>query len=104
MRLEHYPVEKFKKEIIEIIGKQLDLNEYRVFFFGSRVSGNGTERSDIDIGIKGSKPIPIKSWIEIQEDIENFSSLYKIEIVDFGAVAPKFEEVALRQIELISPI
>jgi len=49
MRLEHYPIEKLKKEILEIIGKHLDLNKYKIFFFGSRVTGKGNDRSDIDI-------------------------------------------------------
>jgi septum formation topological specificity factor MinE len=38
MKLKHYPLKKLKKEILEIVGKYLDLKEYKVFFFGSRVS------------------------------------------------------------------
>ena len=51
MRLEHEPIEQFTKDILAIIGRHVDLNEYRVFFFGSRVTGRGDERADIDIGI-----------------------------------------------------
>jgi len=39
MRLEHYSVHSLKAQILEVIGKYLDLSLYRVFFFGSRVSG-----------------------------------------------------------------
>lgn len=101
MRLEHYPAERLKREIIDIIGKHLELAKYRVFFFGSRVAGKGTDRSDIDIGIEGPEPIPARAWAEIQEEIENFPSLYKIEIVDFRAVAPIFRDVALQDTETI---
>lgn len=38
MRLEHYPTDKLKKEILSIVGKYLDLGKYRVFFFGSKVT------------------------------------------------------------------
>jgi septum formation topological specificity factor MinE len=40
MKLEHYPVEKLKEEILKILSKYLDLSQYKVFFFGSRVKGN----------------------------------------------------------------
>lgn len=101
MRLKYYSLEKLKKEVLEIIGKKLNLKEYQVFFFGSRVENKGTERSDIDIGIEGSKPIPVEKFLDIQEEIENLPTLYKIEVVDFCRVLPKFREVARKQIEIL---
>lgn len=101
MRLEHYPAEKLKKEILEIVGKRLDLKEYKVFFFGSRVTDGGTERSDIDVGIEGPKPIPLEALFDIKEDVENLPTLYKIEIVDFRKVPPEFYEVASRRVEAV---
>lgn len=93
MRLEHYPSEKLKKEILGIVEKHLDLQEYRVFFFGSRVTGKNTERSDIDVGIEGQHPVPGHILMDIQEEIMNLRILYKIEIVDFAAVSEKFRAV-----------
>ena len=101
MRIEFYSVEKLKKQVLDIIGKYLNLNEYKVFFFGSRVEGKGNERSDIDIGIEGYSPVPDRAWIEIKEEIENLPTLYKIEIVDFRRVAPIFKKVASQYIEPI---
>lgn len=101
MRLEHYPVEKLKQEILKIVGKHLDLAKYRVFFFGSRVAGKGTDRSDIDVGIEGPEPVPAAAMLDIQEEIENLPTLYKVEIVDFHHVAPIFKEVALQHTETI---
>jgi predicted nucleotidyltransferase len=95
MKLEFYPVEKLKKEIIGIVGKWLDLSSYRVFFFGSRVAGKGNERSDIDVGIEGPETVPLRAMAEIEEEIESLPTLYKVEIVDFKSVAPIFKEVAL---------
>ncbi len=102
MRLEHYPLEKLKKEILEIVGRHLDLARYRVFFFGSRVSGHGTDRSDIDVGIEGSEPIPATAWIVMEEEVEEIPTLYKIQIVDFQSVDDRFKSVALQHIELIN--
>jgi uncharacterized protein len=102
MRLEHYPAEKLKREILAIIGKHLDLSQYRVFFFGSRVSGKGTDRSDIDVGIEGPEPAPYRALLDIEDAIDELPTLYKVEIVDFRRVAPKFYEVASQHKEFLN--
>ena len=101
MRLEYYPVEKLKKEILEIVANHLDVNKYRVFFFGSRVTGKGDEHSDIDIGIEGSKPVSFKIMAQIQEEVSDLPILYRIDIVDFKNVDKDFYEVAKQSFELI---
>lgn len=102
MRLEHYPVDKLKQEILDLIGKQIDLRTHKVFFFGSRVSGGGNERSDIDIGIEGPQEIPLELLGRIREGIENLPTLYKIEIVDFNTASNEFREVALQHTEVLT--
>lgn len=103
MRLEYYDEKKMKKEVLAILAKYLDLKKYKVFFFGSRVCGGGTDRSDVDIGIEGEARVPAAAWSRIQEEIENFPVLYKLEVVDFKQVTPEFKEVAEQNIELIFP-
>ena len=102
MRLEHYPLEKLKKELLDIIGRYLDLSRYRVFFFGSRVSGKGTDRSDIDVGIEGPEPVPFNALTDVEEAIDAIPTLYKIDIVDFSGVSPIFREVALQHREFVT--
>lgn len=102
MRLEHYNSEKLKQELKEIIEKHLDLSHYAVFFFGSRVTGNGDDRSDIDVGIEGRSTVPSNKLWKIREDIEHLPMLYKIDIVDFLNTSDSFREVAKRKIEYIS--
>jgi len=101
MRLKFYSAQKLKKQILEIIGKYLDLKVYRIFFFGSRVKGKGNERSDIDVGIEGPRPVPPKIMWQIEDEIENLPTLYKIEIVDFSQVPSKFKKVAREHIEIL---
>lgn len=93
MRLEFYSIQKLKKEIAGIVGKYLNLSEYKIFFFGSRISDSGDEHSDIDIGIEGSNKISYEIMAKIKEDVENLPILYKIEIVDFKNVSSDFREV-----------
>lgn len=99
MRLENYSIEKLKKQVLDILGKYLDLKQRQVFFFGSRVTGAGDNRSDIDIGIEGKEPIPLEILSKIKEDVDQLNILYKIEIVDFTKVDPKFKKVALKHCE-----
>lgn len=101
MKLEFYSVEKLKKEILEIVIKYLNLNKYKVFFFGSRVSGKNDEYSDIDVGIEGPEEIPTRVIYQIKEDIEDLPILYKIEVVDFYNVSSKFKKVASQHLESI---
>lgn len=101
MRLEFYSSEKLGQEIKDIVGKYLDLNQYQIFFFGSRVSGKGDERSDIDIGIEGPEKISLRTMSKIKEEVENMPILYKIDIVDFKSVSSDFYEIAIQNIEIL---
>lgn len=103
MRLEHYPIEKFKKEITDIVGRHLEIDKYKIFFFGSRVAGGGNERSDIDIGIEGKEEISWNAMSKIKEDIDDLKILYKIDIVDFKKISADFYDTAIKNIEIIWP-
>ena len=48
-----------------------------MILFGSRAKGTNTDRSDIDIAVRGVKNI----W-ELQEKLEEIPTLYKIDLVD----------------------
>jgi len=103
MQLEHKSVKNLKQEILQIVAEYLDLEEYRVFFFGSRVSGCSSDRSDIDVGIDGPQPIPLEVMSHIREEIDDLPVLYKIDIVDFERASEDFREVALKHVEFITP-
>ena len=94
MKLEHYSQEKLKEEIKEIVSEYLDTEDYKVFFFGSRVTGDSTERSDIDVGIEGPERIPSAVMFKIQEKTDEIPTLYKIDVVDFQTVSEDFKKVS----------
>lgn len=101
MKLENYPVEKLKKQILAIMKKHLDLNDYQVFFFGSRVKGDNFARADIDFGIDGPKKISVSVKFKIKEELESLPILYKIDFIDFKNVSSKFKQEALKNIEYV---
>jgi predicted nucleotidyltransferase len=102
MRLEHYSEETLKSEIRKIIGRYLDLRRCRIFFFGSRVAGSHSERSDIDIGIQGPKEISGAIMVEIRDEIDKLPTLYRFDILDFGNVTTEFREAAMRHCEYVN--
>ena len=101
MNLRHYPIEKLKADLLVIVGRRLDLAQYRLFFFGSRVMNNGSDHSDIDVGIEGPAPVPMGILDSIKEDLENLPAVYKIDLVDFASVSEVFKTVAMAKIEVI---
>ena len=100
MNIKHVSEGWLKDEIRKIVGKHLD-NSYRAFFFGSRVKGNNSERADIDLGIKGSKKIPIEKKFAILDDLDEIPTLYKFDLVDFQTTEKSFAKEALKYTEEI---
>lgn len=99
--LEFYSAKDLKKEITKIVSKYLDLNLFRVFFFGSRVRGDNFPRADIDLGIEGPEEIPAPIKLKIKEELESLPILYKIDLVDFKKVPERFKKEALRYVEYV---
>lgn len=101
MRIEHEKVQNVKQALKDIMRSELDLRAYKVFFFGSRVTGSGHERSDIDVGIVSKQPVPPARLAAIQEKVAALPFLYYIDIVDFSNVSDDFRDVALQKTEPI---
>ena len=101
MKLEHYSEKKLKKQVREIIDNYLDLDDYEVFFFGSRVKGDSTSRSDIDIGIRGPEEIPADVKLDIKEELNKLPTLYKFDVVDFKELSESFREHTLNDVEYV---
>ncbi len=102
MKLEHFSQEELQKQIKEIFRQFLSTGNYRLFFFGSRVRGDNSPRSDIDLGIKGEGKLPAKLKLEIEEKLQNLPILYKIDLVDFNDVSEEFRSKVFKNIEYIN--
>lgn len=101
MKLAHLPKQKLNEDLKQIFSRYLDLSKYRLFYFGSRITGGGDERSDIDVGIYGKTPVPDSIVAKIQNDIESLPTLYSIDVVDFSQASDIFQKVALQKTEPI---
>lgn len=101
VRLEHENTEELKERVRSVFGKHLDLSKYKIFFFGSRVAGRGSDRSDIDIGVSGEELVPEDSLARIKDELEESTILYEIDVVDFTRARDRFKQVALQDIEYL---
>lgn len=78
------------RQVAGIVRQVLDDPAYRVYLFGSWVSGEAAARSDVDIGIEGPTPVSPVAMAKIREACDSLSTLRTVDIVDLGGVAPGF--------------
>jgi predicted nucleotidyltransferase len=70
---------------------------YRVVLFGSWATERASERSDIDIGIVGPRPVDPVAMGDIREACDALPTLHTVDLVDLAATAPSLRTVALAQ-------
>lgn len=92
-------IEEVKKKVIEIIKDELAGTGFRAFFFGSRIIGNNSPTSDLDVGIEGETPVPDDLLRSIKSRCAGIPTLYTIDIVDFSILSQDFKNVAKSKIE-----
>lgn len=73
----------------------------RVFLFGSRATGRGDPRSDIDLGIDLGHPIDPETLTRLREAFDEMPILQKVDVVDFASVDADFRRVALERTVLV---
>lgn len=94
-------LQETKQQIVAIVKKRLKLPHYKVFIFGSRVNGQATEKSDLDVGIDAGEQISAEAILNIQADVTDLPVMQKVEVVDFFNVSDDFKQVALQHVEVI---
>ena len=91
-------LEKSLEVIKETVRKHLPEDDYRIFVYGSRAAGNAQKWSDIDIGIRGEKEVPVRKLALIAEELEQSKIPYKVDVVDFSKTSAEFKKLALKEI------
>jgi len=96
------PYENLTNLIIRSVKRHIPFEHYQIFYFGTRVSGRATSRSDLDIGLKAENKIPFYVMARIEEELDGLPMLQKIDIiVDFSLASEDFKHEALKKIEII---
>ncbi len=94
-------IEEVKEQVREIIKEELKSGDYSAFFFGSRIVGNYSKTSDLDVGFDGPDLVPKDIMYKIKSRIDAIPSLYSIDIVDLQSVGDEFKKIAKSKIEEI---
>ncbi len=94
MQSRREPTDPVVRQIKETVYRFVDPRQYRVFVFGSRVTGHARRYSDYDVGIHGSAPLPAGVKTAIEEAFEDSDLPYTVDLVDFARVSDQFRSIA----------
>ena len=84
--------------IHQILSNYKELQNARLFIFGSRATGKNRKFSDIDLGIQADKPLSLSTLVRIEEQFEESNIPYTVDVIDFSLVNGKFKDVAFKKI------
>ncbi|HOJ86455.1 MAG TPA: nucleotidyltransferase domain-containing protein [Elusimicrobiales bacterium] len=80
-----------KKLISQTIKKHIP--DAKILLFGSRIKGDFTQNSDIDIAIKCDKKIEIQLIAKIKMDLEELEINHRIDLIDYNSVSKEFQKI-----------
>ena len=93
-------VNKYLKELKEIVLDSLKTEDVKIFIFGSRARNDNSPASDVDIGLIPKNSLdPIKLSM-LKEKIGDSNIPYKVEIVNFNDVSEEFKKEAMKNTEI----
>ena len=91
--------EALRTAIRAAVRRFLDPENYELFLFGSEATGTADRRSDIDVGILGTQPVPGAVMQRIRHELETLRTLRPFDVVDFSRVDESFKSHALDHAE-----
>jgi predicted nucleotidyltransferase len=63
-----------------------------VYAFGSRVAGNARRRSDLDLAIGGTAPLPLRTRAALADEFSQSDLSIRVDVVDLNAITPEFRK------------
>ena len=84
---------KILRQAVEVLKNRL--HPSKIFLFGSRAKNQSQKGSDFDLAVDSPKP-ELRTQREIHEAIEEFSGLYKVDVIYLDHVDPEFREIILK--------
>lgn len=71
--------------------------DFKVWAFGSRVTGTHKPYSDLDLALVGDEPISIQTRAMLIEALSNSGLPYKVDIVDWASTSEAFRQIIEKQ-------
>ncbi|WP_448187693.1 nucleotidyltransferase family protein [Azospirillum sp. sgz301742] len=85
------------EKIRRIVFDRLAGHPARVYLFGSCARGDAQRWSDIDIAIEPLEPLPPGVRSDIEEDLEESTVPYFVDVVDLSTARPEFRDEVKRE-------
>ena len=86
--------DRYLEIIKDILNKYSELDKHSVFIFGSRALGSAQKFSDVDVGIKGDRPIEYSVISRLVDDFEESDLPFRVDVVDFSKTDERFRSVS----------
>ena len=80
-----------------IVFERLAGHPARVYLFGSCARGDGSHRSNIDVAIDPAEPLPQSLLAKIDEELEESTVPYFVDVIDLSAAGPSYREAVERE-------
>lgn len=92
-----------KSEYLETVKHILaeHMPEYEVLAFGSRVTGNVKEFSDLDLVIMTDRPLPLRRMARLKEAFSESNLPIKVDVVDWATTDENFRAIIRRGTEVV---
>ncbi|MCX6641635.1 MAG: nucleotidyltransferase domain-containing protein [bacterium] len=75
--------------------------EYDVVVFGSRITPNAKEFSDLDLAIMTAEPLPLRRMRQLKEAFSESNLPFKVDLVDWAATDEGFRAIIQRGTEVV---
>ncbi|MBX7046952.1 MAG: nucleotidyltransferase domain-containing protein [Ignavibacteria bacterium] len=84
-------IDEWFNELKRIVLSNIDTDKYAVFLFGSAVDRD-YPFGDVDIGILGEEPVPLRKLADISFELEESIVPFRHDFVDFSDVDKRFKD------------
>lgn len=85
------------REVRRIVRDGLRGRSAKVYLYGSWATGRNRPSSDIDVGVLSKKRVPIETWWDIKEALENSLVIPEVDLVDLSQTSPSFRRRVMRE-------
>jgi predicted nucleotidyltransferase len=82
-------------EIVRILASHVPDRE--VWAFGSRVNGTAKNFSDLDLAIRGDKPVSIATIADLRDAFRESDLPFKVDVIDWAATQDHFRRIVEKQ-------
>jgi len=84
------------QQIRTTLQKYLASDLLEAHLFGSRISGEAAESSDLDILLKGKTAVSLAKMALLKEEFENSSLPFRVDVIDNEGISDEFRAKILR--------